>query len=91
MTQEIKKELIIKELAGIPLITKKRKEDIADNILALDLLDEKAEAELVAEYRTKEIAELEAEKAKRVADLQETDSRLSVLKTAIESPKEIIK
>jgi hypothetical protein len=44
MTQEIKRDLILNELARLPLITKKRKEEIADNILALDLLDSKKEA-----------------------------------------------
>jgi hypothetical protein len=85
MTQEIKRDLILNELARLPLITKKRKEEIADNILALDLLDSKKEAELVAEYRTKEIAELEAEKAKALATIQDADAKLSVL------TKEIIK
>ena len=85
MTQEIKRDLILNELARLPLITKKRKEEIADNILALDLLDSKKEAELVAEYKAKEIAILEAEKAKALATIQDADAKLSVL------TKEIIK
>ena len=80
MTQEIKKSLILNQLAGIPLITKKRKEEIADNILALDLLDSKKEAELVADYKAKEIAILEVEKAKAEATLQEVNQKLLLIK-----------
>jgi hypothetical protein len=80
MTQEIKRDLILNQLARRPLISKKRKEEIADNILAIDLLDSKKEAELVADYKAKEIAILQVEKAKAEATLQEVNEKLLLIK-----------
>jgi hypothetical protein len=81
MSQELKRELYIKEL-GVIMETDIA-ESICDRLFLIDDMTAEDEANLVAEKKAKEIADWEAKKLEAEAILSEATTKLSTLKADI--------